>query len=131
MRRLRQRLSLLHVLALVAGLALALAPTLSRLIVDAPAAYAGWTALCSGDPLRGWPSHRLASPDAPAPVSAPDGHCGYCPLVADGSAAPLAAAPVTWTAAPGPGLAPADGHRTPLPTQAWPSTQARAPPARA
>lgn len=117
-------------LALVAGLALALVPTLSRLIVDAPTAYAGWTAVCSGDQVRWWPSHRLASPDAPAPHSSPDGHCGYCPLVADGNA-PLAAAPVDWTASPGAGPAPADGHRTPLPTRAWSSTQARAPPARA
>lgn len=114
-------------IALVAVLAFALLPTLSRAM--AVAAGGGWTEVCTPQGMK-WVSLDAAAAEDTAPVGAPASldHCALCGLSAE------AAAPLPATAPPP--LLPLRGAappslflQAPATLHAWRSAQPRGPPA--
>lgn len=112
-------------IALVAMLAFALLPTLSRAMATA----GGWAEVCTPTGMK-WVSVAPdgGAPDAPMAVSLD--HCALCSLATEG-AAPLPAAPVLPLAvAPG-SEAPQAWLHAACTAHAWRSAQPRGPPAAA
>jgi hypothetical protein len=113
-------------LALVAMLAFALLPALSRAMAGA-AADAAWTPVCTSDGMR-WMS-RAADP-GPASTAVHLDRCALCALTADG-AAPLPVQAAALRLRPQVGETPLP-HATALRARhAWPAAQPRGPPLRA
>ena len=111
-------------IALVAMLAFALVPTVSRALAFGTGS-SGWAEICTPQGMK-----RLAVVDddgAPVQAGTHLNHCALCGLSTDG-AAPLPAAPAPLRlpvgSAAGPRLFPQAAHTLP----AWRRAQARAPP---
>ncbi|MFO1341053.1 MAG: DUF2946 domain-containing protein [Burkholderiaceae bacterium] len=115
--------------AFVAIFALAIVPTVSRLLATAQGGSA-WAEICTPQGMK--PLAQQAGADEPAPgpqASLHGDHCALCGLSATPFAPPPAATPVL-AAAPGRVLPPLFGA-APRPLFAWAAAQPRGPPARA
>lgn len=112
-------------LALIAVLAFALAPTVSRAMAYANG-EATWAEVCTplGMKLKAVADVGEESPAAQAGALE---HCGYCAFSAGAAPLPTAAAQV-WPAAAAAGALPALFLQAPRTLFAWQSAQARAPP---
>jgi hypothetical protein len=121
---LRHHLRGLATIAFVATFALALLPTVSRLLAHATGSSA-WAEICTPRGLK----PAQAGDEQPASTAAA-AHLDHCPLcgLAGSALAPPPLAAVLAVKAPAPGLPPLFGA-APRPLFAWASAQPRGPPA--
>ena len=113
-------------IALLAMLAFALVPTLSRALAPAQGAST-WAEICTPQGMR-----RVALADgdpAPTPASPSLDHCAFCGLSGDGPA-PLPAAQPRLPQPPGCASVPSRHLQASRPQPEWRRAQARAPPSR-
>jgi hypothetical protein len=111
-------------LALVAMLALVLAPTVSRAMAADPSGPIGWGDVCVSDPSRATPD--VDAPTAPGHTDPSVDHCSMC-LLSGGTLGPpptLVSLAITGLSDGPPGLF----LRASTPSHAWRAAQPRGPP---
>lgn len=128
-------------IALLAVFALALAPTVSRLLAAHAGSASAWAEICTPQGTRwialaadGVSADAAVDPQATPPGSSVDTlHLEHCPLCGLGAHAPvLPTAALTWQApAAGRALMPPLFSQAPRPLFAWAAAQPRGPPAQA
>ncbi|MED5620353.1 DUF2946 domain-containing protein [Ideonella sp. BN130291] len=113
-------------LALLAMLAFALVPGLSRVLSHARGVSAGWAEICSA---QGVPRAVQADASLPEPASSGAGHLDHCPMCSVTShAAGLPPAPLSVAAPAVREGRPRLFYAAPRPLFAWLAAQPRAPP---
>jgi hypothetical protein len=115
-------------IAMIAMLAFALVPTLSRAMAFADDS-GRWAEVCTPQGMKLVQLADDGNPDSTAPQALSVDHCGFCSLTTDGAALLPASATLPSLQPPASAL-PAAFLHAPRTLHAWASAQPRAPPAR-